>query len=121
MRCVDWNRKGKQNPSLSKRLTDLHKNVEEEEATAEMLAVEFAKTDRELQELQCREMLTGVETTTFGERVYKLMLEIIPKQLPNNPELAIKLVTVRASMAELFSLANEKSETGSHIISSEPG
>ena len=86
-----------------------------------MLAVEFAKTDGELQELQSGEMLTGVETTTFGERDYKFMLEIIPKQMPNNPELAIKLETVRASMAKLFSLANEKSETGSHNISSEPG
>ena len=42
-----------------------------------MLAVEFTKTNRELQELQGRKMPTGVETTTFGKRVYKLMLEII--------------------------------------------
>ena len=86
-----------------------------------MLALEFAKTDRELQELRGREMLTGVETTTFGERVHKLMLESFPNRCQNNPELPIKLKTVRASVAVFFSPAKEKSETGSHNINSEPG
>ena len=49
------------------------------------------------------------------------MLESLPKQMEEKPEFMAMLDKVRASMAELFNMANEVPKTAMHDISSEAG
>ena len=95
------------------------KQLENEEASAAVLAVDIDELEKELQVPQRRAMLTGAATTACGERVFHLMLVSQPKQMEEKPEFMAMLDKVRASMAELFNMANEVPKTAMHDISSE--
>ena len=95
------------------------KILENEEASAAVLAVDIDELEKELQVLQRRAMLTGAATTTCGERVFNSMLGTLPKQVEEKPEFMAVLDTVRRSMAKFFHMANELPKTTTHDISSE--
>ena len=104
---------------MDKKIIEMRKQLENEEVSAPVLAVDIDELEKHLQVLQRRAMLTGAETTTCGERVFHLMLESLPKQMEEKTEFMAMLDKVRASMAELFNMANEVPRTATHDISSE--
>ena len=112
-------KKRKAKAVVDQKILDLRKQLEGEEASVAVLAVDIDEFEKELQVLQRRAMLTGAETTLCGERVFNLMRESLPKQLDQRPEIAAILDDVRTGMARLFHVANEASKTISHDISSE--
>ena len=77
-----------------------------------MLAVDIGESDGDLQELQGRAI--GVVSTTCGERVYKLMLESLPKQIPDNPELSVVLT-------RCVPAGQSSSRMKPHTMNSDPG
>ena len=112
-------KKREANHALDQKITDLRKQLESEEATVAVLAVDIDEIEKELQVLQRRAMLTGAETTMRGERVFNLMLESLPKQMDQRPDFTATLDDVRTSMARLFHMANEMPQATAHDISSE--
>ena len=112
-------KKRKAKAAADQKITDLRKQLECEEASVAVLAVDIDQLGRELQVLQRRAMLTGAETAMCGERVFNLMLESLPKQVDQRPEIAAILNDVRSGMARLFHMANEMSQASTHDISSE--
>ena len=112
-------KKRKAKAAVDQKITDLRKQLESEEASVAVLAVDIDELEKELQVLQRRAMLTGAETTMSGERVFNLMRESLPKQLDQRPEFAAILDDVRSGMARLFHMANEKLKMVAHDISSE--
>ena len=95
---------------VDQKIVELRKQLEGEEASVAVLAVDIDEFEKELQVLQRRAMLTGAETTLCGERVFNLMRESLPKQLDQRPEIAAILDDVRTGMARLFHVANEASK-----------
>ena len=112
-------KKRKAKAAVDQKIIEIRKQLENEEASAAVLAVDIDELEKQLQVLQRRAMHTGAETTTCGERVFHLMLESLPKQMEQKPEFMAMLDNVRASMAELFNMANEVPKTAMYEISSE--
>ena len=98
----DWRKKRKTKATVDQKIIDPRKQLESEEASVAVLAVDIDELEKELQVLQRRAMLTGAETTMCGERVFNLMRESLPKQLDQRPEIAAILDDVRSGMARLF-------------------
>ena len=110
-------KKRKAKAAADQKITDLRKQLECEEASVAVLAVDIDELGRELQVLQRRAMLTGAETAMCGERVFNLMRESLPKQLDQRPEIAAILDNVRSGMARLFHMANEMLHKRPHTTS----
>ena len=68
-------KKRKAKTAVDKKIIEMRKQLENEEVSAPVLAVDIDELEKQLQVLQRRAMLTGAETTTCGERVFHLMLE----------------------------------------------
>ena len=119
-RRLEKKRSGK--AALDQKVNDLWKQLEDEVASAAVLAVDIVELEKGLHELQRRAMLPGAATTACGERVFHLVLESLPKQMAEKPEfMALLLGTVRASMAELFTMVYALPETVTHVTSSDAG